>query len=147
MESAFLCLHIQSFMPRSKSSSLPAVVFLIFTNLAFLADERAYLSRLWNTLGRASHEMTVQFGFRDATYALVAAYPRARSSSMKPQARKASHCANMFDRVISIQNPAFRSQNLSDNTTDEKNRSPAHSTACIYAFWETVGGQIAALKS
>lgn len=53
----------------------------------------------------------------------------------------------MFDRVISIQNPAFRSQNLNDNATDEKNRSPAHSTACIYAFWEAVGGQIAALKS
>lgn len=53
----------------------------------------------------------------------------------------------MFDRVISIRNPAFRSQNLNDNATDEKNRSPAHSTAHIYAFWEAVGGQIAALKS
>lgn len=65
----------------------------------------------------------------------------------KPQARKASHRASMFDRVISIRNPAFRSQNLNDNATDEKNRSPAHSTARIYAFREAVGGQIAALKS
>lgn len=66
---------------------------------------------------------------------------------VNPQARKASHRASMFDRVISIRNPAFRSQNLNDNATDEKNRSPAHSTVRIYAFWEAVGGQIAALKS
>lgn len=64
-----------------------------------------------------------------------------------PQARKASHCASMFDQVISIRNSAFRSQNLNDNATDEKNRSPAHSETRIYAFWEAVGGQIAALKS
>lgn len=64
-----------------------------------------------------------------------------------PQARKASHHASMFDRVISFRNPAFRSQNLNDNATDEKNRSPAHSTARIYAFWEAVIGQITALKS
>lgn len=64
-----------------------------------------------------------------------------------PQAGEASHCASMFDRVISIRNSAFRSQNLNDNAMDEKNRSPAHSTAHIYAFWEAVGGQIAVLKS
>lgn len=64
-----------------------------------------------------------------------------------PQARKASHCASMFDQVISIRNSAFRSQNLNDNATDEKNKSPAHSETRIYAFWEAFGGQIAALKS
>lgn len=48
----------------------------------------------------------------------------------------------MFDQVISIYNPAFRSQNLNDNATDEKNRSPAHSKTLIYAFWEAVRGKL-----
>ena len=64
-----------------------------------------------------------------------------------PQARKASHRASMFDQLISIRNPAFRSQNLNDNAADEKNRLAAPSTTRIYAFWEAVGGEIAALKS
>lgn len=90
--------------------------------------------------------MTVELGLTDSTYVLLAIVESGVVCA-NPQARKASHCASMFDQVISIRNPAFRSQNLNDNATDEKNRSPALSKTRIYAFWEAVGGQIAALKS
>lgn len=89
--------------------------------------------------------VTVELGLSDSTYVLHIV--ESGIAWTNPQARKASRRASMFDRVISIRNPAFRSQNLNDNATDEKNRSPAHSTTRIYAFWEAVGGQIAALKS
>lgn len=57
-----------------------------------------------------------------------------------PQAGRDGHRASMFDQLISIRNPVFRSQNLNDNAADAKSRSPARSANRIYAFWEAVGG-------
>lgn len=47
----------------------------------------------------------------------------------------------MFERLISIPNPLFRSQNLNDNAADAKSRSAALSANRIYAFWEAVRGE------
>lgn len=110
-------------------------------DMPYLTLERIKMSLLWDN--------RTSLNARNGTYApcLLLHIVEPGIFCVKPQARKASRRANMFDWVISIRNPAFRSQNLNDNATDEKNRSPAHSTARIYAFWEAVGGQIAALKS
>lgn len=85
--------------------------------------------------------MTVNFGFADCTFVLFGAHSGIFCTN--PHA----HCASMFDQLISIRNPVFRSQNLNDNAADAKSRSPALSANRIYAFWEAVGGKIAALKS
>lgn len=56
-----------------------------------------------------------------------------------PQSGRDGHRASVFDQLISIRNPVFRSQNLNDNAADAKSRSPALSANRIYAFWEAVG--------
>lgn len=58
-----------------------------------------------------------------------------------PQTGRDGHHASMFDQLISIWNPVFRSQNLNDDAADAKSRSPALSANRIYAFWEAVGGR------
>lgn len=106
------------------------------------------ISEPWNRVGRACSGMRVKLRHTNST-AMCRVLHVAESGMVcaNPQVRKASQCGSMFDQVISIRNPAFRSQNLDDNAADEKNSSPAQSPTCIYAFWEAVGGQIAALKS
>lgn len=64
----------------------------------------------------------------------------------KPQAGRDGPRASMLDQLISTRNPVFRSQNLNDNAADAKSRSAALSPKRIYAFWEAVGGENAALK-
>lgn len=64
-----------------------------------------------------------------------------------PQTGRDGHHASVFDQLISIWNPVFRSQNLNDNAADAESRSPALSANRIYAFWKLSGGEIAALKS
>lgn len=83
--------------------------------------------------------MTVNSGVAGCTYVRFGAHCGVKHGLHQPTSWRDAHHARMFDQLISIPNPVFRSQNLNENAADAESRSPALSANRIYAFWEAVG--------
>lgn len=76
--------------------------------------------------------MTVNFGVADCTHVLFGAHCGVKHGLHQPTSLRDAHHASMFDQLISILNPVFRSQNLNENAADAESRSAALSANRIW---------------